>query len=772
MQPKTVLFLSSNQPGRTWLNIDREVHRVSHAIEESPHRTQLHFRNRPAVQVTDLGPAVDLDRPTVVHFSGHGHRGGRPVLFDQNGLPKDVDPTIFASVFTKSSVELVILNACFSRPLAQLLVSQGVRFVAGVEAKVPDEASLAFSEVLYRNLARGSSLENAFQQAVTASKLQIFGSHRYQLVSAPNADANQWKLIQPPSIRDDQPPLQLLLILDVFGDGGLAEVRARLPDRRQDRVEFRLSDGLGLGVHSGNDRGNIDWRALGNAVEDLAVRMRQRLATNPHPMDCYVCGEAPLPVFAHLGSLLSGWTERITSFSNARRGTLLELPLSAAPRSTPLLTRRGLEHVSPANGRVAVYVSAERAPDPNIEAKVRAHLQERGEPLAGVVQLTTTEELDRYNIGNCTQELGQALSQLSSVYPQAQGVDLFLAGPETLALCAGRAVPSNLIDLTLPSYLLTEYVPALVLPWRRGRGAPPSMDDAAQLERRKLLVDLTDTLTAFREKLEVKHIRIPVGLRRTSEEETQLAESLIRHLRRLQVEREPSDGLFHLDARKGQLRFGHTFLEALRPTSREVRARFIRLFLLHELYHYDQNVNSSNYRRAGQAALVLEEVDYWADAFALLTCVHWEIERGGAAAAEKCSTRLVENIEAHLDALALFDRMEYGDMLLDLPVRRLRRSLIWYLQWARAQTITQPEHVTELLGSRLFVEMAPLDVRGEPRQLLVATNGRMSRNFRSPDNFEPVALLRAVREGDRTAIGRAMDHVVAENAAFLTPWAK
>lgn len=485
MQPKTVLFLSSNQPGRAWLDIDREVRRVSQAIEEGPHGTQLRFHNRPAVQVTDVASALVADRPVVVHFSGHGQPGGRLVLFDQDDKPKDVDPIAFASVIARGGVELVVLNACFSEPLAKALVDAGVRFVVGAEGKVPDEAALAFSEVLYRVLAHGSSLRAAFDQAVATAALQLTGDHRFRLVTQPAAVADGWKLVEPPPPRDDRPPLQVALILDVYE----GRTPPELPDRRKDRVELKLSAGAVCfpRLKSGDDPRAIDWRALGNAVEDLGARLRQVLADHPQdPVDYYVYGNAPLPVYAHLGFVLSAWTERITVFNwDKPAETHRELPLGATPRSTPLFEREGLEHASSATGRVAVYVSCGRAPDPQIDAKIVAHLRERGEPLAGIVKLTTTDHLDAHNIGSCARELMDALShQLPSVYAQARGVELFVAGPATLALCAGRAINPNQLDLAVPNYANTEYVPAIGLPWRRGAPRAPSMAAEDLLERR------------------------------------------------------------------------------------------------------------------------------------------------------------------------------------------------------------------------------------------------------------------------------------------------
>ncbi|MEQ1565285.1 MAG: CHAT domain-containing protein [Myxococcota bacterium] len=773
---KTVLFLSANQPDKAWLRIDHEVRRVSRAIEEGPYGA-LRFCNRPAIRYIDLGPALLTDNPVVVHFSGHGHTGGRLVLFDQDDVPKDVDPQTISEVFAQGAVQLVVLNACFSEPLAKAMTDRGIDFVVGAVEKVPDEAALAFSEVLYRVLAHGGTLEEAFQQAVGASKLQVPGDHDYRLKVRPGAEPGRWTLVERPGPTERE-PVQVVLRLDVY-KGNAAPMPA-LSDRRRERMTLSLSDG-GARVpqlEPGESIQLAEWRALGTAIDDLVARMRGKLAKHPgESVEYYIVGNAPLPVYAHLGFALSAWTDRVTVFNHDKRGgSCNELRLFAPPRAADLFLQKGLDHPSLATGRVAVYISVGREPDSDIGRKISAHLQERGEHLAGIVQLTTSESLEPRNIGSCARELVDILSrQLPSVYPSARGVDLYVAGPVTLAFCVGRAINPNQLDVVVAHYFGGEYTTAIRLPWMRGRGAPPSMAPHDLLERQKVLEDVRSVIGSFVTKLEIGHIRIPAGLLRGAEERDQISGSLKRRIERLRVDSTPADGSFHLDALEGKVRFGHAFLEALRWSSAEVRTRLTRLFLMHALYSYDQGVSASNYRGAGPAELILEEVDYWADAFALLTCAGWEIERGGAAAVERCGEILVENLDAYLDALALFDRMEHGDFLTDLPTRQIRRYLIWHLQRARAKTVTHPDHLARMLGFRLSAEVAPIDVKGAQPQLFVALDGRILRDFRSPGDFDPAALLRRIREGgeqNREEIERQMDVVVATNTRLLAPWAE
>ncbi|HND34009.1 MAG TPA: hypothetical protein PLA94_28610, partial [Myxococcota bacterium] len=178
-----------------------------------------------------------------------------------------------------------------------------------------------------------------------------------------------------------------------------------------------------------------------------------------------------------------------------------------------------------------------------------------------------------------------------------------------------------------------------------------------------------------------------------------------------------------------------------------------------------------------------------AGALAQLAVTRWELRVGGTLARRDVRAILGKNLWAHLLGLSAFDRMEQGPLLTRLPVRRLRRYLIWGLQAARAETVHEPAAVSDLLGERLFVELAPLpgrlDGRGEKlveegggererllrdTQLFLTLGGRLLRLSRMPQNFAPLQLVEMVRRQDLRGLLGAQAHVVDQDLGLLAPW--
>ncbi|MCY1003830.1 hypothetical protein OWM54_42460 [Myxococcus sp. MISCRS1] len=138
-------------------------------------------------------------------------------------------------------------------------------------------------------------------------------------------------------------------------------------------------------------------------------------------------------------------------------------------------------------------------------------------------------------------------------------------------------------------------------------------------------------------------------------------------------------------------------------------------------------------------------------------------------------------IETSLWGIETFDRMECGDLIQELLERRLRRYLIWALQLARARTLRTNAQVWEMLGERLFVELAPLRKRFDNQQdtliaeappeaeLFVVYRSRLMRLHRRP-GFEPASLVEVVRRFDRTVLFSMMDFVAEQEHSILTPW--
>jgi hypothetical protein len=363
---------------------------------------------------------------------------------------------------------------------------------------------------------------------------------------------------------------------------------------------------------------------------------------------------------------------------------------------------------------------------------------------------------------------------------------VFLAGPGTLALAAGLCLNRNqylggdaTIDLT--EYVAGSYHVVGRLPLPAGCDPAVPDDPGSVLMRRRAYDAVKRGVVALKEHLQVGHMRVPTGFLAGVEEREKVARDVHKSLAHLKLGDEPLGEDFWLSKTKGQVSFGHGLLHALLGLDERVLERLGQLFLLHECVHDPQKITSNSYRGIGRAGVVLEDLDFWADAFAISVAFEHQVARGGDVAREGCRDLLVDLIDAHVLAMQAFDRMEQGDALARLPERRLRRYLIWALQRARADTIRSPDHARLLLDVRVCVEIAPIKGRFDERddkmvvearadaELFVTAGGRLVRMSRRP-GFVPADLVEAVRTFNVQALSEAMDRVVDGGRELLAGW--
>lgn len=159
------LFLSSNAREDSPLAVDKEFNRV---------REKLEAVARGWSQALDLWPDVRLDQltdrlldsePTIVHFSGHGGSDGALYLRDDDGAVHPMHPDGLARIFAEfDSVRMIVLNACYSKALADKLAVH-TDVVIGMKTAVSDKAAILFAPAFYKALARGKSVAKAFNLA-------------------------------------------------------------------------------------------------------------------------------------------------------------------------------------------------------------------------------------------------------------------------------------------------------------------------------------------------------------------------------------------------------------------------------------------------------------------------------------------------------------------------------------------------------------------------------------------------------------------------------
>ena len=155
------------------LDIEGEWVRLKEVIQEVPRATILDRVRPPTLE--QLRRLVANQRNRIVHFMGHGgQQEAGAILFFEN-QHGGVAPTT-AKDFTrrvKGTVFLVVLNACVSATpgptefsnLAAALAQQKAPYVLGMRFSVADDDARTFSRVLYSELARGSTVEEAVMQS-------------------------------------------------------------------------------------------------------------------------------------------------------------------------------------------------------------------------------------------------------------------------------------------------------------------------------------------------------------------------------------------------------------------------------------------------------------------------------------------------------------------------------------------------------------------------------------------------------------------------------
>lgn len=585
-------------------------------------------------------------------------------------------------------------------------------------------------------------------------------------------------------------PTQIILLLDVDADVDTQAVLAHVPPIRRARHELKLTL-LGYErADSGTPRNGLDWSRLLEATHRMAREIQELRPGDGTPVEIYVAGFAPLSVFFALGIVLDTRTTKVTAINLRRNEAMWDvLPLLPVAGPTFFTTTTNVDPNSPsdASGRVGLYVSM-RGSSLSSDA-VRAAAECDGtDRLAGIVTIAAPGSalLDAGTIGPCMRELTDIFSAMPSAWPARSGLTVLLAGPAPLALVAGLCLNRNQYLGGTAAIDLTEYVAGsyqvvgrLPLP---ASFDPVVPEDAESLAARHRVFDAMKAgVLALKASLQPEHMRVPVGFGQRKEERDSIAETVLRKLREVSIDDEPRGQDFWLSTMKGRMSFGHGLLHALVGVDEPVLRTLGQLFALHEIMHDPQGITSNTYRGIGRAGVVLEDLDFWADAFAISVAFEERLAEAGEVTQEACRRVMLDLIDAHIEAMRAFDRMEQGDVLRILQERRLRRYLMWYLQRARAETVRSLDDVRQLLDKRVFVEIAPLKGRLDERndkvvtsalseaELFVTVGGYLVR-VQSGPGFAPSSLVESVRTFNEQKVHEGMDRVVDQHRAVLAPW--
>lgn len=195
-----ILFLAANPNDTVRLRLDEEIREIERQILLAQMKERLVLVNKGAVRTGDLQFYLNQERPTIVHFSGHGTSEGRIILEDNTGNAKTVSPEALTRVFKvlKDDIRCVVLNACFSAEQASA-INKHIDCVIGMSSSISDEAAIVFAAAFYLAIASERSVGNAFDQGI--NEIMLLGipeENIPRLLSRDNIDPSKIFLL--PSI--------------------------------------------------------------------------------------------------------------------------------------------------------------------------------------------------------------------------------------------------------------------------------------------------------------------------------------------------------------------------------------------------------------------------------------------------------------------------------------------------------------------------------------------------------------------------------------------
>ena len=214
-----ILAFAANPLGD--LKLDEEIRAVEEELEQSTYRTEIEFRYQLATRRGDLIEKLDKYRPRIVHFSGHGSGGkvGEPgarallvseedqgsqiYLVGPDERPVPVTQNTLAKLFKvrRGNIRLVVLNACYTMSQAEA-ISQVIDCVIGTNRAIGDKAARVFATRLYRTLADGGTVKQAFDDACVELEIyQIPEESTPVLMTRAGVDPGQLTLFGVPAER-------------------------------------------------------------------------------------------------------------------------------------------------------------------------------------------------------------------------------------------------------------------------------------------------------------------------------------------------------------------------------------------------------------------------------------------------------------------------------------------------------------------------------------------------------------------------------------------
>jgi len=162
-----ILFLASDPANEARLRLMEEHRRIQERIKLSKNRDEIVLATTLAARTSDFTQALLDERPSILHFSGHGSQAGAICLQNDVGTTKLVEAPALGALLAlfKDDIRCVVLNACYSAVQAEAIGAH-IDYVVGMPNTITDDAAIAYSIGFYSALGAGRSIEDAHKFGV------------------------------------------------------------------------------------------------------------------------------------------------------------------------------------------------------------------------------------------------------------------------------------------------------------------------------------------------------------------------------------------------------------------------------------------------------------------------------------------------------------------------------------------------------------------------------------------------------------------------------
>ncbi len=158
-----ILFLSATPSDTRQINTGKES-RFKDLFRYFDQEKKFNIKEEHGLNSEQFKNFLIYEDPHILHYGGHGEVEG--IVLEGEDLDAEI---LFEILEISNKTQIVVLNACYSLPIAKKLAAI-IPYVIGTQDAINDSTAIAFAKGFYMGIVAGKTVEAAFKLGVTTIK--------------------------------------------------------------------------------------------------------------------------------------------------------------------------------------------------------------------------------------------------------------------------------------------------------------------------------------------------------------------------------------------------------------------------------------------------------------------------------------------------------------------------------------------------------------------------------------------------------------------------